>query len=107
MRQQFLYMALGPRAYVLPCVDPVDLGSISCSYRDVLHAGRKRPAAHMQTERVHSEALGGGHRGVLRGDKWKLQRVQSLSALPSDADLLAGLNGKSIAQRSCHCCCKA
>ena len=47
----------------------------------------------MQPERHHSEALRGGHRDVLRGDKWKLLRVQSLSALPSDADLLAGLKG--------------
>ncbi len=33
----------------------------------------------------------GDHRGVLRGERWKLQRVRSLSALPTDADLLAGL----------------
>ena len=39
------------------------------------------------------EALRGGHRDVLRGDRWKLLRVQSLSALPSDADLLASLKG--------------
>ena len=31
------------------------------------------------------------HRDLLRGDRWKLQRVRSLSTLPSDADLLASL----------------
>ncbi len=56
----------------------------------------------MQPERVHSEALRGGHRDVLRGDKWKLLRVQSLSALPSDADLLAGLKGEDSIHCSCH-----
>ena len=60
---------------------------------DGYFAGRKRPATQLQPERYHSEALRGGHREVLRGDRWKLLRVQSLSALPSDADLLASLKG--------------
>ena len=61
---------------------------------EALHAGQKRPGAQLQPERHRSEALQGSHREVLRGDQWKLQRVRSLSALPSDADLLAGLKGE-------------
>ena len=40
----------------------------------------------------------GDPRDVLRGEKWKLQRVRSLSALPTDADLLASLKGECISQ---------
>ena len=68
----------------------------------VLHAGRKRSAGQLQPERHHSEALRGGHRDVLRGDRWKLLRVQSLSALPSDADLLASLKGKKATDSLQH-----
>ncbi len=40
----------------------------------------------------------GDPRDVLRGDRWKLQRVRSLSALPTDADLLASLKGECISR---------
>lgn len=39
---------------------------------------------------------------MLRGDRWKLLRVQSLSALPSDADLLASLKGKQTTESLQH-----
>ena len=57
----------------------------------LFRAGRKRPAAQLQADRQRSEMLAEDHRDLLRGERWKLQRVRSLSALPSDADLLAGL----------------
>ena len=56
----------------------------------LLLAGRKRPASQL-VDRHRSEALLEDHRDVLRGERWKLQRVRSLSALPTDADLLASL----------------
>ena len=55
------------------------------------HAGRKRPAPQLQADRHRSEMLAEDHRDLLRGERWKLQRVRSLSTLPSDADLLASL----------------
>ena len=55
------------------------------------HAGRKRPGTQLQADRHHSEMLAEDHRDLLRGERWKLQRVRSLSTLPSDADLLASL----------------
>lgn len=64
----------------------------------LLLAGRKRPASQL-VDRHRSDALLEDHREVLRGERWKLQRVRSLSALPTDADLLASLKqGKPLQQ---------
>ena len=57
----------------------------------LFHAGRKRPGTQLQADRHHSGMLAEDHRDLLRGERWKLQRVRSLSTLPSDADLLASL----------------
>ena len=66
---------------------------LPCKLGDASHlllAGRKRPASQLG-DRQRSDAQLEDHRGVLRGERWKLQRVRSLSALPTDADLLASL----------------
>ena len=68
---------------------PISL--ISQAQLVLFHAGGKRPGAQLQADRHHSEMLAEDHRDLLRGERWKLQRVRSLSTLPSDADLLAGL----------------
>ena len=40
---------------------------------------------------------------MLRGERWKLQRVRSLSALPTDADLLASLKQGEPLQEARQC----
>ena len=67
------------------------IGQYSSAQLVLFRAGRKRPGTQLQADRHHSEMLAEDHRDLLRGERWKLQRVRSLSTLPSDADLLAGL----------------
>jgi hypothetical protein len=61
---------------------------LNCLWVECLRAARKRPAEGEAQER-QGGAQGLDHKAILRGQQWKLQRVQSLSSLPSDESLLA------------------
>ena len=79
---------------------PSNLGDAS----HLLLAGRKRPASQLGDYRHRSDAQLEDHRDVLRGERWKLQHVRSLSALPTDADLLASLKQGKPLERPGNAC---